>query len=283
VSLVRLGLIGDNITASRSPHLHRAAARMTGIDLSYELLVPAAQRLPFDRLFERCRVNNYTGLNITYPYKEQVCRVVRFDDTEVQSVAACNTVLFGDIPPRAFNTDYTGFISAFRHTFGDASPRKVAIAGAGGVGKAIAFGLAQLGATKLRIFDLDPFKGDALRRSLLAQHPQLSIELAPVIEDAVQGADGLVNATPLGMSGIGGCAFSDRMMRGASWAFDAVYTPVETEFIIAARRVGLSVMTGYELYFYQGVNAFRIFTGGSVDEDALREALHRIPERQPIA
>jgi shikimate dehydrogenase len=281
--MIRLALIGDNIAASKAPHLHRAAAHLTDLDLSYDLLIPAARGLPFDALFERCRTEGYSGLNITYPYKERVCQHLQIDDPEVQNIAACNTVLFGGKQPKGFNTDYTGFISAFRHTFHDAQPGTVALAGAGGVGKAIAFGLAHLGATKLRIFDVSHDKADVLRRSLTARYPQLGIEIAPGIEDASQGADGLVNATPLGMSGIGGTAFPEKIVHGQHWAFDAVYTPIKTEFVSVARRAGLSVMTGYELYFYQGVNAFRIFTGRVVDEEALREALQPVSEQQPVA
>lgn len=49
-------------------------------------------------------------------------------------------------------------------------------------------------------------------------------------------------------------------MGTAAWAFDAVYTPVETQFLNDARATNLEVMSGYELYFHQGVDAFRLFT-----------------------
>ena len=67
-------------------------------------------------------------------------------------------------------------------------------------------------------------------------------------------------------------------MTGQTWAFDAVYTPVETPFIEAARGAGLWTMSGYELFLYQGIDAFRIFTGIEVDAGALREALSRAGE-----
>ena len=58
------------------------------------------------------------------------------------------------------------------------------------------------------------------------------------------------------------------------WAFDAVYQPVETPFkqLIDAR--GIAFISGFELFFHQGVDAFSIFTGFDViDEMALRNAL----------
>ncbi len=70
------------------------------------------------------------------------------------------------------------------------------------------------------------------------------------------------------------------MLARKRWAFDAVYSPVETEFIRDARDAGVEVMTGYELYFFQGVDAFRIFTGFDVDAVALRKALQPLQTQQ---
>jgi shikimate dehydrogenase len=181
------------------------------------------------------------------------------------------------------NTDYTGFIAAFRNTHGDVRPGVVAMAGTGGVGRAIGFALAQLGATVLRLFDVDAAKAEALRTAIQQVHRDVRVEIAGSIEEAASGADGLVNSTPLGMDRIGGTAFPGGVFTRQRWAFDAVYTPVDTEFVRAARAAGLSVMTGYELYFYQGVDAFRIFTGYSVDPTALRHALQRLHRPQRIA
>jgi shikimate dehydrogenase len=93
------------------------------------------------------------------------------------------------------------------------------------------------------------------------------------IAQASDGADGLVNATPLGMAGYGGSAFPKTVLNGPRWAFDAVYTPIDTPFVLSACAAGLSVISGYELFFHQGVDAFAIFTGRQVDAKALRQAI----------
>lgn len=267
---IRLGLIGDNIAASRAPALHRAAGRICGLDVHYDLLVPKDLGLDFDAVFDRARNDGYRGLNVTYPYKERVVGHVTIDDPRIRDIAACNTALFEGLRPIGANTDYTGFMRAFRATFGAALPGAVAMAGCGGVGKAIAFGLADLSAVSLRLFDSDPAKAQSLRNALLAAHSDLAVTVHATIEDACDGADGLVNATPLGMVGIGGNAFPATTLRGARWAFDAVYTPLDTAFLIEARAAGLAAISGFELYFYQGVDAFRLFTHHDVDPAALR-------------
>ncbi|TKT74751.1 shikimate dehydrogenase [Aquamicrobium sp. LC103] len=270
---IRLGLIGDNIKRSKSPLLHRLAGQLCGIEVSYEPLIPADMGLDFDAVFERCRAGGFRGINITYPYKEQVVSRLRVDDPRVRSIGACNTVLFEEGRQTGFNTDYSGFAAAFRANFPDRSPAKVAMAGAGGVGKAIGFALAELGATELRLFDPDAARAEALARSIARAESGLRVTLAGTIDEAAADCDGLVNCTPLGMVGYPGTAVPKRLMRSGSWAFDAVYTPVETQFLDEARAAGLEVMSGYELFFHQGVDAFRIFTGYEVDAKVLRAAL----------
>ena len=86
------------------------------------------------------------------------------DDPLQAAIGSCNTVVFGTPHHAGANTDYSGFIKAFRRTFGDGEPGHVAIAGAGGVGKAIAFALAALGADFLAIYDTDRRKADRAAR-----------------------------------------------------------------------------------------------------------------------
>jgi shikimate dehydrogenase len=81
------------------------------------------------------------------------------------------------------------------------------------------------------------------------------------VGEVVRGAEGLVNATPVGMVGTPGSPVPPELLGGRRWAFDAVYTPRDTEFLQHARRAGLGVLDGYELFFHQGVAAFELFTG----------------------
>ena len=273
MATIRLGLIGDNIRRSQSPLLHVLAGRLSGLDVSYEPLIPADLGLDFEAVFDRCRNGGFRGINITYPYKERVFRRLDVRQAGVRALGACNIAIFGADAPLGDNTDYSGFKSAFAETFPGASPGIVAMAGAGGVGKAVAFGLADLGASEIRLFDHDVSKAAALQDALAAAAPGLSVRLAATIEEAAAAADGLVNCTPLGMGGYPGTAIPREAIAGQRWAFDAVYTPVNTQFLTAAASAGLATMSGYELFFHQGIDAFRIFTGHDVDQTELRAAL----------
>ena len=270
---IRLGLIGDNIAASRAPRLHAIAGRMRGVEASYDLLVPAEQDAGFDELFARCAAGDYRGLNITHPYKERAAARVAIENPLVRAMGAVNTVLFEPAGARGFNTDHSGFIAAWRARFEPARPGIVCQAGAGGVGKAVAFGLAELGAAAVRLVDLDHARAESLAAALRVARPGIEVEVLASLEEAASGAQGIVNCSPVGMVGHEGTPVPREFMRGAAWAFDAVYTPVDTRFLADASAAGLETLSGYELFLEQGADCSELFLGGPVDRARLRQAL----------
>lgn len=277
IHTAKLGLIGDNITRSKSPKLHRTAGQLAGIDVTYDRLIPKDLSLTFEETFEQARSSGFRGINVTYPYKEVAAKMVHIPDPKVAAIGAVNTVVFEKDGPRGFNTDYSGFKRAYRNVMGNTKPGTVCLIGTGGVGKAVAFGLLDLGAEVIRCVDLDAAKAEGLAAALRAVAGTTQMETANDATVAAKGAQGIVNCTPLGMVGIGGTPLPREAMDGATWAFDAVYTPVDTEFLTDATAAGLRIISGYELFFGQGIDAWDIFTGAALDHAALRRAISEEP------
>lgn len=274
---IRLGLIGDNIAMSQAPRLHQLAGQLSAQIVTYDRLVPRERGRTFEELFDYCMRAGYRGVNITYPYKERVVGKVEIEDELVSAIGAVNTVIFENGRALGFNTDYSGFNAAYRGICGDTLPGPTYVVGAGGVGRAIAFGLVALGARDLRIADQDPVKAKVLAAALCAARPGLRTEVSTGDDSAtlLRGIEGVVNGTPVGMVGHAGTPLPRAAMAGARWAFDAVYTPVDTVFLRDAAAEGLKVITGYELFIGQGVDAWKIFAGISVDSHRLRAALQQ--------
>lgn len=270
---LRLGLIGDNIAASKSPRLHVLAGQQKGLVVTYDRLVPRETGLEFDALFDHAAASGYRGVNVTYPYKERAARRVECPDPLVRAIGAVNTVIFASEGPTGHNTDYTGFVAAYRGTRGDAPPGCVTMIGTGGVGRAVAFGLVALAAAEIRLVDRDLAKAEALAADLRRAAPAIPVRVIATAEEAAAGADGIINCTPVGMVGYGGTPIAAEALKGAAWAFDAVYTPVDTPFLQDAAAAGMAIISGYELFFFQGVHAWKIFQGTTLDEAALRAAL----------
>ncbi|MEZ5731770.1 MAG: shikimate dehydrogenase [Paracoccaceae bacterium] len=270
---VALGLIGDNIRRSRSPDLHRACGRIVGLDVSYELFIPPDMGLSFDEVFALC-LTRLDGFNVTLHYKERAAGMVRIEDPLIRRLGAINTVLVGSEGPVGWNTDFTGFTTAYRQKFGCRAPGEVVMFGAGGVGRAIAFALVRLGAASITILDTDEVKAARLAETISEIGGGTTIGRMGS-HNALPCADGAVNCTPLGMEGYPGSPLAtDEPFPAKEWAFDAVYTPFETPFRDRALDAGAVFLSGYDLFFYQGLDAFRLFTGRNIkDWKAVRRAL----------
>jgi shikimate dehydrogenase len=134
----------------------------------------------------------------------------------------------------------------------------VAVIGAGGVGKAIAFALAGLGVSELRIFDTDHAKAAHLA-ARLEGHVRTIVTHS--VEDVLRGVAGVVNGSPVGMLPSLGTPIPDNLLHAGVWVADAVYSPLWTPLLTAARAKGATVMTGRELAIYQAADAFELFTG----------------------
>ncbi len=273
---LKLGLIGTGISRSRAPELHRLAGRLYGMEVSYDLLEQqSATTSAFDNAFRHCQSQGYRGVNVTHPFKEHACASVHVASEQVRRLGAVNTIRFDPgTPAQGFNTDYSGFKRAFATRFPGRRPGTATIVGAGGVGRAIAFGLVDLGAEAIRLFDADVSKAERLAAALRS-NAKVRVSVCERLDHATASADGLVNATPVGMHHHPGTPIPRELIDGQSWAFEAIYTPADTRFVLDATRAGLQVLGGYELFFYQGVDAFEIFSGVRVDAARLREGLVR--------
>ena len=244
-----------------------------GLPVTYDRLVPRDLGRDFEAVFEDARAAGYRGLNVTYPYKERVVPLLRVPDLRVARLGAVNTVVFGADGPEGHNTDWSGFVAAYRHRLGERPAGRVCMVGAGGVGRAVAFGLLELGATELRLVERELPRAEALARALRSAAPDLPVLVTGDVTEGTAGAQGLINCTPVGMVGHEGTPVPRALMAGAGWAFDAVYTPPDTEFLRDASAEGLAVVSGEDLFFYQGLHAFEVFHGRPVDEGVLRAAL----------
>jgi len=273
MTAIKLGLIGDNIARSRAPVLHGLVGDQNGVAVTYDRLVPKDRGETFDQVFAACKAEGYRGINVTYPYKEQVAQKLRIDDPLVQAIGAVNTVIFDADGPRGHNTDYSGFTAAYGRVRGIEPTGRALMIGTGGVGRAVAFGLAALGANDLALVDRDLVKAEALANDLRRAAPNLTVSVGNDAVAAAKGAAGVINCTPVGMVGYDGTPLPLAAMAMASWAFDAVYTPVKTQFLTDAAASGLQVISGWELFFFQGVHAWEFFAGLPLDEDRLRADL----------
>jgi shikimate dehydrogenase len=222
----------------------------------------------------------FSGVNVTYPYKEAVVPLLDALAPSAVDVGAVNTIAVRDGRLIGFNTDCSGFARALRRIVGDVAGRRIALIGAGGVGKAIGVALGEAGAGEIRIFDRDGAKAAALAEALAAKAGTRACASAA---EALDGAEGLVNATTAGMLPNRESPVPLSLLRRDLWVADAVYQPLWTPLLAAARGKGATVMTGRELALDQAVDAFEIFTGRKPDRDTMAAAFDCVIQRREAA
>jgi shikimate dehydrogenase len=251
------GLIGAPIAQSAAPAMYQQAADALGVRCHYQLVeVAGATSEQLRVLLDSVRVLGFAGVNVTYPYKEAVLPLLDELVAGARAIGAVNTVVVRDSRLIGYNTDTTGFERAIGNLVATPPPGPVALIGAGGVGKAIAFAFARLG-VRLAIFDLARAKAEQLAMQLNGSE----IRVAETVEDALRGAVGLVNATPVGMLPSRDTPVPQALLHRGLWVADAVYSPLWTPLLTGAKAVGADVMTGRDLAIYQAADAFELFTG----------------------
>ncbi|KRP94586.1 shikimate dehydrogenase [Bradyrhizobium yuanmingense] len=266
------GLIGAPIAHSASPAMHERAAEALGLRGHYQLIeVAGADAAGLRMMLEGVRRLGFAGVNVTYPYKEAVVPLLDALAPGAASMGAVNTVVVRDGRLTGHNTDTTGFARAVTPLLAP-SGNAVAVIGAGGVGKAIAFALASLNVADIRIFDSEPARAEKLAAMLAPR----GARVAASVEDALEGATGLVNGTPVGMLPNRDTPVPARLLRADLWVADAVYSPLITPLLAAAREKGAKIMTGRDLAIYQAADAFELFTGLAPSTEIMGEAFDAV-------
>ncbi len=268
------GLIGYPIAQSAAPAMHERAAAARGARCHYQLIeVAGAGRDDLRAMLDGVRRLGFAGVNVTFPYKEAVVDLLDDIAPDARAIGAVNTIVADGARLVGYNTDATGFRRAIESLLASAPRGPIALIGAGGVGKAIAFALAGLGVAELRIVDTDAAKAAQLAGQLQGRH---AVRSAAGVEAALDGAVGLVNATPVGMLPNRDSPVPETLLRQAMWVADAVYTPLWTPLLTAAKANGATVLTGRDLAINAAADAFELFTGLTPSADAMRDAFDAV-------
>jgi shikimate dehydrogenase len=264
-----IGLIGANIMKSLSPALHEDAFAAHGIKGHYHLM--DFDRLPgrgLEQLLLSVKPVGFSGVNVTFPVKQAVLPLLDEVSADARQIGAVNTVTIDENGRTVgYNTDRSGFRRSVEEGLGrDAvAGRRVALVGSGGAGRAVAFALMDLGAAHVAVHDIDAQRATATVADLLGHYGAARASYARTLSAALADAHGIVNATPIGMLGKPGLPVPLSLLRQSLFVADVIYTPMETELIAAARKLGCRVLTGGGMCVHQAADAFRLFSGLEAD------------------
>jgi shikimate dehydrogenase len=272
-----VGVIGSPIAHSLSPRLHAAAFKALGLPWnSFAFEVPsgqAAQALADMRAYE------LKGLSVTMPHKAAVAAMVDDCSAVATTLGAVNCIVNADRVLQGENTDGAGFVASLVRGAGfDPGGRRCVVIGAGGAARAVVLALAEAGAADVVVLNRTPER--AVAAAALAGAVGRWVETGgDDMEAAVGQADLVVNATPLGMSGMGDNVgpVDPHLLHQGQVAADLVYVPRPTPWLVAAAAGGAVAVDGLGMLVHQAALQIELWTGMSAPVEAMWEAaLHGV-------
>ena len=270
-----VGLIGKGIGHSMTPAMQEQEAREHGLRLHYQLIDLASgsgAEQDLGQLLQALRAIGFAGFNVTFPFKQTIMPLLDDLSAEARQIGAVNTVVNRNGRLIGHNTDSSGWAWGFRRALPGADLARVMLLGAGGAGSAVADAALRLGVGQLTVVDIDAARIAALAERLNAQHGAGRVNATTDIAAALDGATGLIHATPTGMVSMPGLPLPEELLRPTLWVSEIVYFPLETALLKAARARGCATADGGGMAVGQAVDAFRLFTG--LEPDAGRIDAH---------
>ncbi|MGE4369943.1 MAG: shikimate dehydrogenase [Burkholderiaceae bacterium] len=273
----RYAVIGNPVSHSRSPAIHRLFAGQFAISLTYDTL-PA----PLDGFADTVHTffsHGGAGLNVTVPFKEQAYALARSHAGERAHLAgAANTLWMQDGFLHADNTDGAGLTNDLKRLGFDPRDKRILLVGAGGAARGVLFPLLAGQCRELTVVNRTAQRAHDLRRHCLDLLPNARQVLnAGALADAQGHYDIVINATS---SSLGDTppALPTGLYNAQSLAYDMVYAAGDTPFMAQAREQGAGhVADGLGMLVGQAAESFRIWHGVAPDTapvlTALREAL----------
>lgn len=251
-------VIGFPIKHSRSPLIHNYWLQQLGIKGTYEKLeVPPDQLSAF---LHSMAENGYTGCNVTIPHKEEVFEHVIINDELTKQIGAVNTIYTHDGKKYGLNTDAYGFISNLKDGCPEWTTQQqtCVLIGAGGAARAIVAALKNDGAKAIHIFNRTVVRAKALAKVF---GDKVYAHDFSDLNSILPEADLLVNSTSLGMAGQPPLTIRLQHLPKSCVVTDIVYTPLQTELLLAAKSNGNQIVDGIGMLLHQAVPGFEKWFG----------------------
>jgi len=267
------GVIGNPVAHTRSPAMHNHACEKTGLDMIYlPFLVREKELGP---AMAGVRALNMAGVNVTIPHKQAVMRHLDAVSKESRLIGAVNTVVNRNGRLIGTTTDPYGIMMALKRKKVAIKGKRITVLGTGGSARTALFTFLLNGCRDIALAGRHPDKAAAMARDaekrFRCKVPLLKLD-APAFERRTAVTDLLVNCTSVGMAP---CAdktpIKKSLLRPGMIVFDIVYQPQKTRLLKEAAAAGLKTVRGADMLIFQGMAAFKLFTGRNVPYSVFRK------------
>lgn len=256
-TLRRACIIGHPVAHSRSPLIHNHWLAELGIAGEYDRQDVRPQ--DFAAFLAGLAARGYVGGNVTVPHKETAFRLVARRDRAAEAIGAVNTLWFEDGVLCGGNSDEHGFVTNLDEEVPGwaASRGRAIVLGAGGAAHSATHALLGRG---MAVAVVNRTRAHA--ESLAAYFGAgVTVHPADALAALLPGADVLVNCTPCGMEGKSPLAIDLGPLKPTAVVCDMVYVPLETAFLVEARRRGHRIADGLGMLLHQAGFGFEKWFG----------------------
>ncbi len=256
-----VALLGWPARHSLSPVMHNAAFAEQELDLVYLALPTPPEQL--HTVVDVLATVEAVGANVTVPHKQHALQLCDVLTEEAALVGAVNTLVWGADGLLGDNTDAVGLAQVLHDEVGVAAGARAVVLGTGGAARAVAVALGRNG----------------YEATFVGRRPDAAQELAELagtcgspavdagdlaegdwVAQAVDRARLVVNATPLGMEGEP-LPPPFQQLRPGQVAYDLVYSPPDTPFLLAAAAAGADAHHGLGMLVAQAAASYERWTG----------------------
>lgn len=276
-----LGLIGSPVSHSGSPAMYNYSFQELGLDYAYLAFdVPVSE---VKNAIQAIRTFHMRGCNVTMPCKTEVVQYMDELSPAAQIIGAVNTIVNEDGRLVGHITDGTGFVDNLKDQGTQVKGKKLTIAGGGGAATAVQVQCALDGAREISIFNRkDAFFGRTVETAekIKKACPNCVVNVYDIedqekMKEEMADSDIFVNATIVGMKPME----NESVVKDVS-AFhkdlvvcDVVYNPRETKLLKEAKEKGCKCIGGEGMLLWQGVAAFKLYTGKDMPVEGVKRIL----------
>lgn len=274
-----LALIGSPVGHSGSPAMYNYSFQKLGLDYVYVAFDVKAEEV--GKAIEAMRTFQMRGCNVTMPDKTEAVKYMDALSPAARIIGAVNTIVNDDGRLTGYITDGEGFVNNLRDHGIEIAGKKITVAGGGGAATAIQVQCALDGAREISIFNIkDGFFSRTLETAekIRIERPGCTVNVYDIADEArmkaeIASSDIFANATIVGMKPMDGESVVKDVsaFRPGLVVCDAVYNPKETRLLREAKEAGCTCIGGEGMLLWQGVSAFKLYTGQDMPVKEVKE------------
>lgn len=273
-----LALIGSPVGHSGSPAMYNYSFEKLGLDYAYVAFDIRVEEVK--DAIAAMKTFKMRGCNVTMPCKTEVVQYMDELSPAAQIIGSVNTIVNDNGKLTGHMTDGEGFVKNLEDHGISVKGKKLTVAGGGGAATAIQVQCALDGAREITIFNI---KDDFFERTLQTAEkirkavPGCVVNVydiadIPKMTEEIADSDIFVNATIVGMKPMDNESVVKDLsaFRPGLVVADAVYNPIETKLLREAKEAGCTCVGGKGMLLWQGVAAFKLYTGMDMPVDEVK-------------